>query len=321
MFAKLFDHISLRSLINALSFSLLVLACIFFLPLGLLKLSVLGYSYILPAWLSLTVVLFACGFFSFLFNETQNRKRFFTGQNHLLVVLVLLLFSTQLATNNLHIVVLLPLALLFFNKLSKLVSVVDAKYLCFDLGLLAGLYSLLYGQLIFLFVLALLAALFESKLSIRSLTASILGLIGGVSFVAAIGVFVDLDIYKMWFAQLASIQLEFAPYSGLEWLTVGLILVLIALTYFSIPMLLNKANVLQRGKYTLWFMVQSALVVFTLIFNEKAVLSLFLLFPVAWLISKVLLEAKNKWFRDSLYLILLSAGVYQALSLMGRVVI
>lgn len=319
MFAKLFDHISLRSLINALSISLLVLASIFFLPLGLIKLSVLGYSYLLPAWLSSALAFFCCGLCAFVFNETQNRRRLFTSQNHLSVLLVLLLFSTHLATNNLHLVVLLPLALLFFNKLSKLVSVADAKYLCFDLGLLAGIYSLLYGQLIFLFALALLAALFESKLSIRSLIALLLGLIGGVSFIAAIGVFFELNIFKMWFTQLASIQLNFTPYNGLEWLTIGVILLLVVISYFSIPMLINKANVLQRSKYVLWFMAQSALLVFTLIFNDKAILSLFLIFPIAWLLSKVLLEAKNKWFRDSIYVLLLCAGVYQALSLMGRI--
>jgi len=311
MFAKLFDHISVGSLVNALTFTLLLLSAVFLLPVESLQIKILGLSLELPSLPTQLLAVVIPLIIAAAFNEYTNRTRLFNGHNHLMVCVGFLVFAALLAAGAFEALVLLPIAFVFYWKLSQLVRVKSAKYLSFDIGLLIGFFSLLYPPLLGLYPLQLMLTLFQGKLSARAFMSGFLGLCAGVFFPAFVSSWFGFNLLTYWLAGLQKISLSINAFAQLSmWTLVPLALLLLAVLQ-KLPVLLSRANNMQRVTYSFWYLALVGVLVLLLFLSSKILWMVFLIPPFAWVISKVLAESSNKWFRDSLYLLLAAAALIQ----------
>jgi hypothetical protein len=311
MFAKLFDDISVRSLANAIGFSALTLGFLFFLPFEPLMFQMWGYTFSYMQWFSYAVVISIVFGVSFAFNEFTNRAYLFKGQNHLLICFVLLSFTTLLAPQTYPYVVSLPLGLLFFLKLSGLFSNKNTRFISFDAGLLAGFFSLVYPPALLLIPIQIVLTLFLGKLGPRQLIIIILGVCAGVSFPAFVGSWFGSNLLSPWWQGILSINFSISAYQHLSYGTLIPLALAIFIAFFNLPLLINKANMQQKAAYTFWYLGMLLCLLPLLVLNHKPLFMGFLIFPLAWVFSKVLSENSNKWLRDSIYLLLFGAAAWQ----------
>lgn len=304
MIAKLFDQISVSSLLNAVGFSLLLHLSMLWLPSPAPDLLPQPAEF---TWLfkALTIVV---GFIAVLiFNENNNRSRRFDGHNHLLVVTSCLALVLLHYNDFAEAPFLMLAAILWLIKLKRLLDFKDTRYLYFELGLLVGFFTFLSGGLIFLLPISWILGIMLSQLNGRAWLASVLGAAAMSYLLVAVSAWFGWDLWSHLISELRGIELfwrpgEFLVYSSV--LPLGF-LFLVALVYF--PSLVNRANNFQRSALTFWYSFMLMSLAAWALLENKLYWAAFLSLSLGWILALIIANGSNKWWRSFLYLLLFTA--------------
>lgn len=306
MIAKLFDRISIQSLVYSCAVSLLVLVSAYWLPKNGLTFLFFHDTVSLTAYWAWSVALICTFIAALVFNEVLNRQRMFYGNYHLLVIFCIMALCVFAGNQHIKANLGLPVMLVFFLKVYQLIFQTDGKYHYFEIGLLSGLFSFWLPDYLTLLPISWIAGLVLGKLNVRSIVSSLLGAVASVYMVVALAGFLKLNLWKAWTSNLSGLDLSLAYNLENQWafIPLGAIFVLIL---FQLPQLNSRGNNIQRQAVALWYvLLVLSLSGFLFLANKSFYLGL-LLFPFGRLAALFVSSNTNFWLRNSLYLFLFAS--------------
>lgn len=306
MIAKLFDHISVQSLVYALLLSLLVLASAFWLPQNEVVFNWLGKPLRIAPALSWPLALLTTLFAGIIFNEINNRQMLFIGNYHILPVFCCLALSLFAGNQAIKASISLLALLVFVLKTYQLIYQKDSKYHFFESGMLAGLLSFWYIDFLLLLPISWGVGLILGKLSPRGLAANITGAVALIYFPVAIGGLVGANLWELWLHNWTELQFGFSYGLFKEWAALPLMLVLF-LIFVQLPSVNSKGNNMQRQAAGLWYIMLVLSMIAYLLFANKMFYLALLIFPLARLTALFITNTKNRWLRNGMYLLLFSS--------------
>lgn len=313
MIAKLFDRISIQSLVYSCAVSLILLLCAFWLPQRAISFVFLDNTLSLPASMAWPLALICTFIAALVLNEVLNRQRMFYGNYHLLVIFcamaVCIFAGNQQVKANLG----LPVMLVFYLKVYQLIFQNDCKYHFFEIGLLSGLFSFWFPDYLMLLPIGWIAGLVLGKLNVRSILSSLLGAVASIYLAIALAGFFKINLWKVWAQNLHGLDFSFAFNLENQWALIPLGAVFI-LILFQLPQLNSRGNNIQRQAVALWYVLLVLSLAGYLFFAHKAFYLGLLLFPFGRLAALFVSSNTNFWLRNSVYLFLFASIVLVVLS-------
>jgi hypothetical protein len=310
MFAKLFSNIGIRSMLNSIGLSLLVCISIFWIDDKLLAVNSIRLFYglgISALWAKIIFVL-SLLLFAFVFNEAQNRLRIFDGNYHSMFIAVIASLSLFVGLNNSGSFWLLAVGLLFLLFLQVLVRrenrIEEAVFL---LSLLAGFLSYQVPEAIFFAIIILVTLLISAKFTAKSLVAIVLGYGAATYFVVAIEGWFGIDAFSSYKSSLTDLSFALPSAGGIN--NYGLLIWPI-LAIFSILTLLSykkRLNSMQRKVVNLWLSLIVLLMFASFSLGSKTFWLSMLVYSIAYALSLSIETVRNRWLKDSVYLLVLLA--------------
>lgn len=306
MFAKLFDNISPRKLLNALAFIFLLGLSFWVYPSAdtlWYPVSELNWP-LLNSWgtfISFSVVAIGA---SLLFAESINRRHVFEGQYLSLLIAGVLfwvwLYPLDAATELWS----MPLFAFFTLHLLPLLEP-KARHAGrnFGSGFLVAIAGFIHGNAIFLLLLPIGLSLAMRSFNGRSLMALILGYGACLYLAFSLDYFFETDLISRWTTNFTSLDL-FVFQRDYQRLVP---LVLLAL-FLALSILINASqghhlNSEQRQHLNFWiYFVLVGSAGFLLFDNADFWLGL-ILFPAANLGAQAIQQIQNPWLKDSLLLL------------------
>ena len=193
----------------------------------------------------------------------------------------------------------------------------------FNASFLIGLASLFYSQLIFMFLLVVVAIFIHQVVSMRHLLVTIVGVITPYFFLLTLFFYTDTlleESYNLFNALQISIQFPF-PITILNLVVFFILAALIVLSSIGLMGRLNEKNINTRRNLliTVAYLILGFLIIF--LFKSTTNFYLVLTVPSAILVSYWLSTVQNTiWYNRSLYLILLLVVINQYYSFFGKLI-
>lgn len=304
MFARLFNNIGPRSLVNAIIIAALLVFTYWFKPLASVDMSfsLWGEATISGRvfFIILTVSVFLL---AFLFNEWQNGSHFFEPNYYYFLGIItasLVVFYLWQGGNAL---ISWPLLMLLIWRSFPVINPqTDFARLNFGLGLGIGILGMFFPNAVFLLALPLLLGLFYSGLSLRSFMALLLGLGAVLYFTLSIDYFFDSSLVDLFFGQWADGVLYWIDLKEeMLWTCVPLSLhaaILVLISYGSSA----RYNQEQKRLIGFWLIVFLVAVLGFLGLAEKLMWLSLAIFPYAFFFSRAIQSVQNRWAKDGLIL-------------------
>ncbi|MDP9078058.1 MAG: DUF6427 family protein [Bacteroidota bacterium] len=188
----------------------------------------------------------------------------------------------------------------------------DAKSAAYDLGMIVAVGSVIYLPFIYLFLVLWIALVIFRPLNWREILASIIGYVTVFFFLAVYYYMNDSlnQFYNIWLP-LGTKFPDSINIHYLSYLVLIPVIVILALCFIKLQQNFFKSYVQVRKSFQLLFIV---FLIAALSFYVKTPFNLnhFILcaVPCSVFFSYYFLYAKNKWFYESLYLLLLISIIY-----------
>lgn len=306
MIAKLFNNISPRNLLNAILLIFLLSTSFWLFPFSEWQwypkskwnwpLGTAGLSYS-----ALVIITLLC---SWLFAESENRRRIFDGHYLRLVIAGAFLWLWLYPLNaGAELWTLLLHFLLISATLPMLQSENKGSSWAFLAGLSLGVSSFLEGESLSLLLIPFLILAAVRHLNGRTFLALILGFGSTLYFAFSLDYFWDWNLFPTWLEEVTN--LEFFGYDSsfkriAPLIIVGVFWVLTVLIILSKGHLFNNE---QRKEINYWmFLGFAAIGGFFLFANSNFWLGLSI-WPAASLGSLAVRSIENRWLKDFLFLL------------------
>jgi len=307
MFAKLFDNISPRNLLNALLMILLVAASFWFFPMkeiGFLP-KVLPWEIntlaTIPGFSLLLILSLA---FSWLLAEALNRQHLFAGQYLNMLFAGLLFWVWVYPLNSADdLWSLLLFAFLIFYLMPGLKPDAPVSGRSFGSSFVIALAGLIYGDAIMLLILPLGLKLALGKFNGRTLLSLILGYGAALYFMFSSDYLLNSSFIESWYQKLLS--LEILDFTTSYRRAIPLNILSLFLFISSVVTLSQRKNFNNEQKQHLNFWLFYALVGaagFLVFANSNFWLGL-QIFPLSQLGAIAVHSVNNKWLKDGLLLL------------------
>ncbi len=307
MLAKLFNNISIQSLIRALIFSLLVLLTAWLMgDVKTVTLDVLIWEWpmhevVLKLLLSLSLLGSAVWI-----NSRINDSGFLKNDYQLIPVLMLVLTPVLFQMNHLAFLFLLPIGAVFHTRMFQLTETSDPSFILFDSGVLVALMSFLAPESAFLLLVIWVATLNFGHLTLRTFLMPLIGVSATcfMLFTVLYWVF-NLNVWGDYLTSFAGMITTF------NWDMFSRAWVLIPLVLVALPALLEttqvygKANVRKRQIFTFlttYFLITTVAGFFV---EQKDNVWIWLLIPFAIFTVNLLNYTKKGWRKNIIFLLLM----------------
>ncbi|WP_417600896.1 DUF6427 family protein [Owenweeksia hongkongensis] len=316
MLAKLFNNISIPSLVRALVASLAaaVLAVIW---LGAenaqLKIHFFDVEISL-FWFKVLMIIFTAGV-AFGINSGINSIGFLKNDYQYLPVFTLLCLPMLTSGGgDIELLLTLPLGSFLVLRLLMLVSTVDPSYILFDAGVALGIVTILVPEMCFLLLVIWLAIFNFGHGGVRTFLMPIMG-------AAAIYFMTFTVLY--WLAGINGIRFMIERFSsinlGFHFRDIEKLWVYIPLAIAAVPAFIEtaqiygKASVQKRQVFTFLLAMSGLLVLAGTYVENSFDLWIWLSIPLAALVVNLIHYRKKAWQKDLYYLLLI---IFLALSIL-----
>ncbi len=306
MLAKLFNNISVQSLVRALIFSLLVLLTAWLMAdIKTVTLDVLIWEWpmhkvMLKLLLSASLLASAVWL-----NSRINDSGFLKSDYQLIPVLMLVLTPVLFQMEHLAFLFLLPVGAVFHTRIFQLTETSDPSFILFDAGVLVALMSFLAPESAFLLLIVWVATLNFGHLTFRTFLMPLMGVSATcfMLFTVLYWVF-DLNVLSEYLGSFAGMITTF------NWGTFSRAWVFIPLVLVAVPALLEtthlygKANVRKRQIFTfltIYFVLTTVAGFFV---EHKVNVWIWLLIPFAIFTVNLLNYIKKGWRKNVVFLLL-----------------
>lgn len=306
MIAKLFDRISIQSLVYSYSLSILVLISAFWLPPSDVTFAFLNQNLVIPANFAWPVASLCTFFSGLVLNEVLNKQRMFYGNYHVLPIFCAVAIALFSGNQEIKASFSLLVLLVFYLKVYRLIFQSDSKYHYFEIGLVAGLFSFWFADFLILLPISWLTGLVLGKLNFRSIISNVIGAVASIYLVIALVGFFKINLWKNWVGELSKLTFSFSFNLTNQWAFIPLGAILL-LVFFQLPQLNNRGNNMQRQAVALWYVLLILALAGFVFFENKAFYLGLLLFPFGRLAALFVSSNTNFWLRNSIYLLLFAS--------------
>ncbi len=307
MLAKLFNNISIQSLIRAgLFVFILLLFAAFFSPTRVANLAVLDWEFSFSQVYLQALIVLCLPIVFWLFNHRVNTIGFLKLDYQLLVVLCLLIGPLLMQINNAGYVITFVLGMFLLMRLFEMVSTIDPAYILFDAGVFVAIMSLLVPETTFLLLIIWLATLTFGQLNIKTLLMPLL---------AIIAVYFMVFTILYWLFQYNAFEALIQNYQNMTfgfdvsitengWVLTPLVIVAF-MALAETMQVYGKANVKKRQIFTflLTFFLLSAVAGFTM--GQSDLRKIWPLIPMAFFTVNLIHYQRKEWLKTSVYGLLL----------------
>ena len=308
MLAKLFDDISIASLIRSL-----VLAMLLFLALFLLvnpaagELQVLNWRWEIPAiWLALIGIpilsVSVIWFNSSLIAIPLLKSDYQPG-----IVAAILMIPVLVTEASLNLVLLIPFMVLLLSKLFTLAERPEISFVLFDAGTIIGLMLFLEPMSLFLILLIWLGLINYGRFGLKELLIPLVGL-GAVWLLTGSIIYWNSGMEELEFVFRGLVRYPFGvlpKWNEDLWRAIPLIILFIP----SMLQLLNvysKVKVLQRQSLGLMLLYFAVVLIVGAVFYKTDGLWIWMALPLAVFIVNLIQSLRKNWMKDLIYLVLLA---------------
>ncbi len=307
MLAKLFNNISIQSLIRALIFALLVLIAAWLMAdINEVALSILVWEWPLSSIL-IKILLSASLVASVVWlNSRINDSGFLKNDYQLIPVLMLILTPVVFTMDHLDLMILLPLGAVFHTRLFQLAETSEPSFILFDTGVLVALMTLLAPETAFFLVIVWVATLNFGHLTVRTFLMPLIGISATcfMLFTVLYWVF-DVNVLKDYLLGFVGMTGSF-NLEGFRGIWVYTPLVAVALpALLETTHVYGKANVRKRQIFTFlttYFLLTAAAGFFV---TQKANVWIWLLIPLAIFTVNLLHYTRKDWKKNIVFVLLM----------------
>lgn len=307
MLAKLFNNISIQSLIRALIFSVLVLITAWLMAdINTVALDVLIWDW--PMHVVVLKLLLSTSLLGSVvwLNSRINDSGFLKNDYQLIPVLMLVLTPVLFQMEHLAFLFLLPIGAIFHTRIFQLTETSDPSFILFDSGVLVALMSFLAPESAFLLLIVWVATLNFGHLTLRTFLMPLIGVSATcfMLFTVLYWVF-DLHVLSDYLASFIGMITTFnGDVFSRAWVFIPLVLI-------ALPALLEtthvygKANVRKRQIFTFlttYFLLTTAAGFFV---EQKVNVWIWLLIPFAIFTVNLLNYIKKGWRKNIVFLLLM----------------
>lgn len=303
MLSKLFEDISLASLVRAWVFSLGLAAMLLLLP-GVGPSAELSWPY--STWWYWTLLIVAGVVGAWWLNASFLALGFVKRDYQLIPLLSLLLWPCLMAFPDWELLLCWPLGILVILRLLSLSVAPDYSYVLFDAGNLIGLMSIFVPESLILLPVCWLAMLSFGQLFLRGLLMPVVGILA-VWFMAFALFFAwgEQSFVSFMLEGFSTIELFWRPQAMAEYWRFIPLLVLLLPALLEITQVYAKADVQKRQTFV--FFLLAALVFFLgggFLADPQRVW-LWLNIPLGLFVLNLVHYLRKPWWRDISYLLLL----------------
>lgn len=308
MLTKLFDDIGIASLIRSLVLSLVLTLLVFFIS-GPASASArfMHYSWSLPGYWVLIAAIPLIILSSFWFNSAINSIPLLKRDYQLSFVTAVLLIPVLIIQGSLHLILLLPLIVLFLNKQLALGENSEISYLLFDSGTIIGL-MLFLEPLSWVFLISMWLGLINyGHFGLKQTLMPVLGVLA-IWFMALSAVYWTAGSSEVVLAMQNLIHLptgDIPSWSVNLWRVLPVAILLIP-SFLELLSTYGKAKVLQRQSFGFLMILLVILLVSGAVFYNPSGLWIWMAFPSAVLLVSLINALKRSWLKDLAYLMLVS---------------
>lgn len=307
MLAKLFDNISIQSLIRAIIFGVIVLLGAWLLAgVKAVTLDVLMWEWQLSAILLKLLLSGSMLASAIWLNSRINTSGFLKNDYQLIPVLMLVLTPVLFQLDQLSFLFLLPIGAVFHTRLFQLAEASDPSFILFDSGVLVALMSLLAPEAAFLLIMVWVATLNFGHLSFRTFLMPVIGVSAACFMLFTVlywvfGLNVLADYVGSFRGMLGMPDWGFVSNN---WVFVPLILIALP-AFLETAQVYGKANVRKRQVFTFLTVYFIMALVAGLFVQQKAHIWTWLLIPFAIFTVNLIHYTRKGWRKNIIFLLLM----------------
>lgn len=307
MLAKLFNNISIQSLIRALLFSVLVLVAAWSMAdPGQASLQILAWEWPVSEVLYKLILSLLLVGISWRLNSRINDIGFLKNDYQLMPVLMLLFTPILFENGSMELILVLPLGIFLATRLYQLVQTVDPSFILFDSGVLLALMTLLVPESIFFLLIIWIATLNFGHLSVRTFLMPHIGMAGVyfMLFTLLYWIF-DINVLPIFWEGFMSLRpaFELNDFTGF-WVYLPLLLVALP-SFLETSQVYGKASVKKRQIFTFLTLYFLVALLAGLLIQSKADAWIWLLLPLAIFVVNLLHYLRKNWYKNIVYLLLI----------------
>lgn len=307
MLAKLFNNISIQSLIRALLFSVMVLIAAWIIPeTGRATLHILAWHWEVSETLHNVILALLLIGISWRLNSRINDIGFLKNDYQLMPVLMLLFTPVLFENGSMELILVLPLGIFLATRLFQLVQTVDPSFILFDSGVLLALMTLLVPESIFFLLIIWIATLNFGHLSVRTFLMPHIGMAGVyfMLFTLLYWIF-DINVLPIFWEGFMSLRpaFELNDFTGF-WVYLPLLLVALP-AFLETSQVYGKASVKKRQIFTFLTLYFLVALLAGLLIQSKADAWIWLLLPLAIFVVNLLHYLRKNWHKNIVYLLLI----------------
>ena len=308
MLAKLFNDISIASLIRSAGVVILLFVLVFLLAAPeQASLQLLQYHWEFSAIWLLIPGIPVYTFSVWWFNSTVNGVQLLKGDYQVMLVTGLLLLPALISMGSLNLMLLLPLTVLFLQKQFALGHQEDISYAQFDTGTIVGLMLILQPLSVVFLLINWLALMNYGRFGLKESLMPLTGALAVWFLVCSLIYFVaggDTTLEAL----RSLLVISLGNFSGWQQKTPRLIpLILLMLPgFFELLKLFGKIKVLQRQGFTLLLLSLAVILLAGTVFYNPQGLWLWMALPAGVILVNLIQSIRRPWLKDVVYLLLLT---------------
>lgn len=303
MLAKLFNNISIQSLVRAMFFvMLMILSAWLLVPVPLVELSLLAWDVGFSAVLFKSLLAVDLVVFSWYFNSRINKVGFLKNDYQLIPVLGLMLTPVLFQVADPELLLLLPLGLFILIRLFELVETINPSYILFDSGVLVALMTIIAPECSFFLLLIWIATLNFGHLTVRTFLMPVIGIsaILFMLFTLLYWIF-GLNAFELYISNFQHLKPGYHP-GGFEYWWEFIPVVLLALPAFlETVQVYGKASVKKRQIFTFLIVLMLASAAAGFFMRKHAIGWVWVLMPLAIFFVNLLHYQRKNWHKNLVY--------------------
>ncbi len=308
MLAKLFNNISVASLVRAVAFSIFILVGMALLSpheTYFFRFSIYHFSVNpLVFQMVLALIVLLCAWW---LNSSINSLGFLKNDYQLLPVFTLLVTSISFISNSLELILILPLGLLLVLRLLSISHTAADSYALFDVGTIIGVMFLLVPETLLFLPVSWIAIWSFGRVYFRALLMPVVGM-AAIWFMGYTVVFwlTSVSAGDLLSGIFSQIEVGFHPdgYSKTWWRFIPLVIVTAA-AIVEMFQVYGKASVYKRQCFTflLYFFLLFLIIGAFIPFHSR--IWIWLSIPLAVLIVNLIHYLRKQWMKDIIYVLLI----------------
>ncbi len=308
MLAKLFNNISIQSLIRALFLSVVVLALCWWISNPFVgPFDILSWQWVMGGVLQKLILSAILLFVALFLNSRTNSLGFLKNDYQLIPVMMLMLSPLFFELQSLELALAFCLGIFLLTRLLELVQTVDPSYILFDSGVLLALMVILVPESLFFILLIWIATLNFGHLTVRTFMMPLMG-ISAMYFMlfTLLHWIFDVNALGTLISEVGSLRPHFEVADFSQWWVYLPLAILVPPAFLETVQVYGKASVRKRQIFTFLMLVMLIALVVGLLVPHPANAWIWLLLPLAVFVVNLIHYLRKSWHKDLVYLMLIS---------------